>query len=229
MSEGACYQSKSARDMAIISLLKHAHRMFREASVIQNLDKLEHLYRNHEPKIEEFVPIFAELDPAFVDAFRISTCFENLFKAQLLKFGYVVHEIDGSKLKHLRQEQLKRPIGVPDVRRIEKSNWKRHGEFTIRCLKLNTLPLGTLIDGATKYPKSLRLSTQALKALNLIRKERNSVHLVVNNIKHLNRELIGSYGLLRILVNTRLVPLHNWALDQWDHTRNYSTLRLKEL
>jgi hypothetical protein len=95
MSEGACYRDSGGRGMAILSLLKYAHRMFSEASVIRKLDDLERIFKSSVPDIHDLYPVFVELDPAFLDAFRIATCFENMFKAQLLKFGYVVHEIDG--------------------------------------------------------------------------------------------------------------------------------------
>jgi hypothetical protein len=116
MSEGACYRDSGGRGMAILSLLKYAHRMFSEASVIRKLDDLERIFKSSVPDIHDLYPVFVELDPAFLDAFRIATCFENMFKAQLLKFGYVVHEIDGGKQKALRRNQIDRPIRVSEIR-----------------------------------------------------------------------------------------------------------------
>ena len=229
MSEGGCYRHRSARDMAIFSLLKHAHKMFAEASVIQKLDSLEALYKNPVPDIRDLHKIFIELDPAFLDAFRIATCFENMFKAQLLKCGYVVHEIHSGTHKDLWNEQKVRPIRISEIRKIEGSNWKRRGDFTIRSLQSRTLGLPRFLNCKSRYKHSLRLSSRTIGALDLINKERNTVHLLVNDIKHLDHQLVDSYGLLRQLVNTRLITLHNRVTGQWAHLRYYPELRLREI
>jgi hypothetical protein len=102
MSEGACYQHWSGRDMAVLSLLR------------------VEAIRDRGFPIEEFHDFAFSIDPPFLDALRIATSFENLFKAELLAFGYVVHEVDaraaGGRFKSLANQQMQRPIRISELR-----------------------------------------------------------------------------------------------------------------
>lgn len=232
MSQGACYSHRYARDMALVSLLRAAHRLFSGASIIQNLDRLSAL-RNRGFPIEEVHTLYVQLDSPFLDAFRIATSFENLFKAELLAFGYVVHKVDGRthdrKFEDLAKAQLVGPIRVTQVKRAEGSSWKRHGPFTIVSLRSQTLTLGQLINDESAYTRSLRLSQQLRSALKFVREQRNTVHFVVNDAGRFNSHVVDWYLCLRATMNRRLIPRYRALIDRYTHLRDNPMWALNEI
>lgn len=230
MSEGACYQHHSARDMAAISILRVAHKMFSQATVIQHLDEVEDVVVNRGFDIGEFHNLVTTFDPPFLDAFRIATSFENLFKAELLLYGYVVHKISrGSRYSSLSSQQKNRPIKLSEIRSLERGSWKRRGPFQINSLSKNTLTLAELISKTGRYKNSLRLSNFCIEAIDTIRKQRNTVHFVVNDIGHYNKKVVEAYIYLRSFINIRLIPKYNSVIQRWDHLRNNPEWRLNEI
>ena len=200
MSYGACYASRDARDMALISLLRVAHNLISSASIIQNLGRLIVL-RDRQFPPEDVLALFTELDPPFLDAFKIATSFENLFKAELLAFGYVVHKIDkranGGQFQALANAQEDGPVALTNVKLAEGRSWKRRGPFTIASLRNETLTLGRLIDKKAAYSRSLRLGSKLVTALNFVREQRNTVHFVVNDTGRYNKSVVDHYSCLK--------------------------------
>lgn len=228
MSEGGCYQHHSFRDMAVYSMLTVAYRLFSQATVIKKLPELEELYVQNAPSVQDLHELIMQLDPPFMDAFRIATCFENMFKAQLLSFGYVVHIIDNKKQLHLHNQQKIRPIKVSEIRSLERKTWKRKGPFQIESLKKKSLTLYH-ITSTKKYQNSLRLSARFIESLNEIRKHRNTIHLLINDIGRYSNKIVLSYSYLKEVVNKRLLNKHNEIIDRWEHMRTNPTLRLNEI
>lgn len=117
-SEGACYQQKQAKDMAILSLVRQAHKLCASASSIQYLgeirDAIEPTWND-----EKVHSLFERLNPAFLDALFIATAAENLLKSELLTRDYVVHVVDKNIAPHLRSLQDKRPLPLSDIKTEE--------------------------------------------------------------------------------------------------------------
>ena len=232
MSEGACYQSNDARDIGLVSLLRVAHRLFSSASVIQALPRLVEL-RTREFPIAEFHELFLTLDPPFLDAFKIATSFENLFKAELLDFGYVVHKIDkranARQFEALGSQQALRPIHVTEIRAAEGATWMRRGPFTIASLGHETLTLGLLISEHAAYWRSLRLAKPLRDALDFVRTQRNTVHFVVNDSSRFNNQIVDWYLGLRSAMNTRLLPRYRKVIMRYPHLKSSPALALNEI
>lgn len=232
MSEGACYQCRDARDMALVSLLRTAHQLFSSASIIRELPRLVQL-RDQRFPIEEVHPFFQSLDPPFLDAFRIATSFENLFKAELLDYGYVVHKIDqrtnAKKFETLGKQQILRPIRVSEIRKVEQSTWRRRGEFKIASLNHETLTLGSLISAQGSYKRTLRLNQSVIEALSYVRKQRNTVHFVVNDMGRFNNHVVDWYLDLRATINRRLLPRYTKIISRYEHLKSSAAFRLDEI
>ncbi len=173
------------------------------------------------------------LDPPFLDAFRIATSFENLFKAELLHFGYVVHKIDKHANNHrfrtLGIQQELRPIRITEIKRVDRSAWRRHGSFTIVSLTHQTLTLGLLTNARSGYKRSLRLSKQLLDPLNFVRKQRNTVHFLLNDTGRFNNQIVEWYLNLCTAMNKRLLPRYSQIIAKYPHLRGNSSLRLNKI
>ncbi len=229
ISEGACYQRHDVRDMAAISLLRVAHKMFSDATIVKNLDKLEDCIIHRGFDIGEFHSLLKDFDPPFLDAFRIATCFENMFKAELLCCGYVVHKINNRKHPQLHGIQLQRPIKLSEIKAIEGAAWKRRGKVQITSLNKMTLTLAQLINKNSRYKNSLRLSNACIDAIDTIRRHRNTVHFLVNDIGHYNKKVVGSYIYLRTFLNKRLINRYNKIVQRWEHLRTNAEFQLYEI
>lgn len=232
MSEGACYQNRDARDMALISMLRTAHTLISQSSVIKNLDRFVAI-RDAGFPIQEVHSLFLTLDPPFLDAFRIATCFENLFKAELLAFGYVVHKFDrkaqGGQFKALALTQDTTPVCLTKLRELEGKAWKRKGAFTIIGLRPYTLTLGQMINKKNAYKNSLRLSKKAVDALEFVQHQRNTIHFVVNDMGCFNTKIVDWYLCLRSAANTRLLPRYLAIVDRYEHLKGNPQWFLSEV
>ena len=232
ISEGACYQNHGARDMALVSVLRVAYKLFTEASVIQNLNRLQAIRLAGFP-IEDLHALAITFDPPFLDAFKIATSFENLFKAELIAFGYVVHKIDkrakGGAFRALGELQATRPIRLSELRKLEGASWRRQGSFTIVGLTHETLTFGQLTNENNRYRNSLRLNQQMVSALKFVRQQRNTVHFVVNDIGSFNNSVVDWYLCLRAAINSRLLPRYQTIINKYDHLRGSAQCHLKEI
>lgn len=231
MSEGACYVNHDARNMAMISLMRTAHRLLSQSSVIVRLTELETLCANGFP-LEEFHRFAASMDPPFLDAFRIATAFENLFKAELLGFGYVVHKFDvkaGPLFKQLANQQKTRPIKVTELKAAEGVTWCKRDDFVIAGLTHETIPFGRLISSGSAYSRSLRLSGKLMQALDTTREHRNTVHLVMNDIGRFNINVVENYLVMRDAFNTRLLHRYQRILGRYEHMRDSKGLSLNKI
>ncbi|MEO5657778.1 MAG: hypothetical protein ABIO65_10430 [Nitrospiria bacterium] len=232
LSEGACYQNRDARDIALVRVLRVAHKLFAEASVIQNLDRLQAIRAAGFP-IEDIHALAMTFDPPFLDAFKIATSFENLFKAELIAFGHVVHKIDkrarGGTFRTLAEQQTTRPIRLSELRKLEGTSWRRQGQFTIVGLTHETLTLGQLTNQNNRYRQSLRLSQQVLSALKFVRQQRNTVHFVVNDIGSFGNCVVDWYLCLRAAMNRRLLPRYQAIINKYDHLRGSAQWHLQEI
>lgn len=206
--------------MAVFSLLRAAHRLFSSATVISNLERLIGIREQKYSQVDTF-GILLTLDPAYLDAFRIATCFENLLKAELLDFGYVVHMIDpkahGCRFRQLAELQKKAPVRATCIRQIEGHSWRRNGEFAIASLKPVTIGLPLLLDQKTAYYRSLRLSQRLVEALQRTRKERNAIHFIARDARTINDRVIEDYIDLREAVNRRLLPRYERIRARYKH------------
>ena len=79
--EGACYTDVSWRRLTVLNMLGASYRIFKPTSVIRRLDALAAIDLLKPRQFRRFSRLIWSLDPPVLDAVRIATCFENLFKA----------------------------------------------------------------------------------------------------------------------------------------------------
>ena len=85
LEEGVCYTSPYWRQKVAMDVLAQAHRIFAPTSRIRKLEQMKaKVSPRTERQMVSSARFFSSLDVPVVDAFRIATCFENLFKARLL-------------------------------------------------------------------------------------------------------------------------------------------------
>ena len=118
--EGVCYTGPVYRKKIALSMLAQAHRIFTPTSRIRHLARISGALNARTGRERSAAHrFFSTLDPAVVDAFRITSCFENLFKARLILRGYLIHQIDKGVQPGLWKQQRERPIRVSTLKRAE--------------------------------------------------------------------------------------------------------------
>jgi hypothetical protein len=107
------YIDEVRRKAFTASLLTFSYSMFQSALIIRRFDEINTYYNNVNHNKTDFPKIFPDvLVEALIDYIRISTSFENYFKAKLLLNGFIVNNI---KDKSLYKVQKDRPIRIDEL------------------------------------------------------------------------------------------------------------------
>jgi len=208
LSEGCCYSDAGGKDMVAEQVLKNCIILFRQATVIENLNLLEEIYFGSRSSSE--FPITK--GSPYLDAFYIATCFENFLKMELIDYGYVIHIIDrrndSKKYAVLASNQEKMPIKLSSLKKLEGLRWKRGNQFVFRSLTKNTINFNTLIK-EPKYRSCFRMKSIIFQELNRIRNHRNNVHFLCNDVGEYNKQIVLGYIEMKKCINNRLIPKYN--------------------
>jgi hypothetical protein len=213
LGEGACYTDLRTRQWVAINILSSCYRIGEGASLLRRLDELAALdfgNMDDEGRLRA-LDLFVSLEPAVLDAVRIATCFENLFKVRLLLRGYVIHQIDkearSRSFKSLADEQRKRPIKISEIRCAEGLRWQRQPEYVFQSLSSFTLGRSTLLKAA--YTTPLNLPSKLFTSLKDIVDKRNSLHFLANNTALYNRKFVEDLRCIRESFNRFIVGANN--------------------
>ena len=118
LGEGSCYFNVQHRDQVAAMMLGQAYRLFKDASIIRSLTKLKRLHKeSHPPDLIKLHALGMKMDMPILDAIRIGTSFEIILKAELLRRGYVIHDLKDNAAKKM---QNKRPVRIEKIKRDEK-------------------------------------------------------------------------------------------------------------
>lgn len=213
--------------MAILSLVQQAHKLCASASSIKYLGNIKGAV---EPTCssENFHALFDLLNPAFLDALFIATAAENLLKAELLAKDFVVHIVDKNVAPLLKNSQDKRPLQLSDIRTEEGANWRHDGPFTINSLTPNTLLIRTIVEKRA-YQSELGLTHIEVDALKSITSQRNRVHLLVNDLRHINLNVVRELETLKGLVNRMAISRCQSTLKEIAHLASRADLLLQPI
>ncbi len=196
-----CYYHEHVQEV-VESIIGYGTQHFASTLIVRRLKVLDEILkkwnRNEEPTQVDQGIVSELFFEHLTDNIKISVCFENYAKAQLIKHGYLVHEIK-DKLKTLRENQKKMPVRVEEFKaaiQIENGQYFSDG-LSSRTLNYNRLlnePSYNIVIG---YPDSI------LSTLNMINAERNKLHL----LQELNMSL-SDFGVLRIQELWNFIETH---------------------
>lgn len=224
-SEGACYQSKDAKDMATLSLVRQAHRLFAAATSIKYIEEFKDIV-SEKFNPNKMLSLNAKLNPSFLDALLIVTAFENVLKAELLAKDFVVHE--AAAKSPLKPIQEKTPLAVSQLITEEGTNWQASGKFTIKSLSKKTLTISRIV-GEPHYQTELSLKKDEVEALQRAIHHRNKVHLFINDSRSFSNQVIADLELLKSLINRIAIPRCNATLQQISHLSDRDDMKLTEI
>ena len=150
LQEGACYTNLKTRKWVVLCILANCNRLFSEASNIVHLDSLSQINFRDQHSLQSFHSMVQAFDAPILDAFRISTCFENFFKAQLLLRGFVIHNIIKSSLpstyRDLAKDQTSRPIKINEIKIAECLKRKKGNNYVFQSLSTKTIEFSTFLN-----------------------------------------------------------------------------------
>jgi hypothetical protein len=211
-AEGACYTDLPTRKWVVMAILSSCYRICEGTSLLRRLDELAALDFSHMNHSGRASALLWSLDPPVLDAVRIATCFENLFKARLLLRGYVIHRIDKQALSlpytYLAAEQRKRPIKILEIKRAEGLRWRRKPQYVFQSLSIFTLSWNTIVTQAA-YTTRLRLPSKLFTSLKDIVDKRNSLHYLADSTAFYNRKFVEDLLFIRESFNRFIVKTHN--------------------
>jgi hypothetical protein len=211
VGEGYCYTAVRHRLETAMALILSAHRILRDASRVRRLRAIKSIDFTRRLSLPRVHKLMTSLDPIAIDAVRIATAFENVFKARLLLHGFVVHRIDrrgGTTAKMLAKIQHTRPLRIRDVKRAEGCRHGRRIDYVFRLLENTTLGCRVMV-GQAAYRGALRLPVELLDAFDQIVHQRNAVHFLAGSVDFLNARFIEELTLMVNSFNRIAVPQHN--------------------
>jgi hypothetical protein len=193
------------------------YRICEGASLLRRLDELAALDFGDMNQSGRASALLWPLEPPILDAVRIVTCFENLFKARLLLRDYGIHRIDKQALdlpyKYLAAEQRKRPIKILEVKRAEGLRWKRQHQYVFQSLSILTLSGNTMATQAA-YMTRLRLPAKLFTSLKDVVDKRNSLHYLADSTAFYNRKFVEDLLFIRESFNRFVVRIHNDLVNE---------------
>jgi hypothetical protein len=220
LGEGACYSNVLNRRTVVLTLLCVSHRLFEGATVIRRLDAVAPYIFALRTGLEEkdrraLHEIVLSFDPPVLDAVRIATCFENLYKARLLLAGFVIHRIESSpRWKRLAQTQLERPVRVVEIKRAEGLVGRRDLGYAFDSLSPHTLGWRTLMKPS--YQAVIKLPDRLHQCVNRVAAQRNTLHFLGGgDVGSYNEKVIVDLRYMRTAFNRYVVGGANRLLDSF--------------
>jgi len=211
LSQGSCYTTASWRFHIVLAMLRRCRGLLRDTTLVVELEPLRRLVA---PPIamEDFWEINERLDDRIVDCIRICTCFENVFKAELLRKGYVIHEVHTkgapASYRPLASAQRKRPVRIAELRRAQGVAGWRRSDFVFEGLNDKTIPFSRLL-ATPGYRRHLRYKQAVFDALTRFNDWRNGLHFLSPGITPYNAPLIADLDALLSCFDERVVPTYN--------------------
>lgn len=149
---------------------------------------------------------------------KIGCGFELSLKANLLKRGIVIHEIDRTdpRYQKLAKEQKKRPVMCDELFRI--SGYMHNGTINILPgITKKSLSFSTILDNGN-YRQSVGLATDTLEVIGEYRDLRNMIHLPGDpneTVKLRNMSWQEKIKFLRKYIDEHIVAVNRRIVADW--------------
>ena len=207
------YTQAESRKFISASLITFGYRIFKSAAVIQNLEELTRFYVADEATRLDLPNKFPDvLFESLMDKIRICISFENYFKAKLLLNGFIIHEIDKEKNRHLHKKQKQAPVAVHQL--IGGEAFEQLPALKA-VLKETTISFNTLICKRA-YSKYYNLECSELQFLKDLNEGRNRLHLLISERFSISKHILSSYRRLKQLVDVDFAVLQNTLINEFD-------------
>ncbi len=222
------YLNKKHREIMSASITAVAISYFKKAFSIQNfntlVEQVERTFRAMEQNDRQNLFAVDErfYDEYFMDIIKITICFENYFKAVLIKKGYLVHLVvnktAGGKFRPLGTTSQK-PVRVSEYKKIERYYLDiTTGNYEMRGLSKSTISFHTITKNHD-YLKLINCPTDILNIIMRLYKVRNSLHLKEFNISGVSRNQNQDLKKLILFVNKEMIGMYNKISKRYSFNR----------
>jgi len=225
LQEGACYANLKTRKWVVQGILANCHRLFSETSNIVHLDRLSQINFRDQHSLQSFHSMVQTFDPPILDAFRICTCFENFFKAQLLLRGFVIHKIRKGSLpstyRYLATDQTSRPITINEINIAEGLKRKKGNNYVFQSLLTLTIEFSTFFK-QTNYKSEVKVPKRLFDAVESINNQRNTLHYLTSDFHFYDEKAIEDLVCIRHCFNGYVVKTLNRLSDRLNVPKHFT-------
>lgn len=180
------YINQKNRDSMALALINTAIKYFNKAYIIKHFkdfeEKITKQFANKGKGAPNWQDFSGFLKENLIDQIKILICFENYFKAILIKKGYLVHNLDGKSKKELKKHGVKiEPLKTAIFKKYfaYKQN-PDNGHFYLEGIKETTVNINKVLTHS-EYIKILNLPENIRQILINIKKHRNSLHFKIGD------------------------------------------------
>jgi hypothetical protein len=185
-------------------MVNSSRSLLSDASLVRLHGRIAAIIQGASP-LREIGQVVEEADDRILDTFRICTAFENLFKAELLRDGVLVHCIDPSEdpssFGALCRRQGREPVYTSELPRGSLDS------ETLPFLRSVTLGLG-LLSQKCGYANKLGITGNLLEALDQFRRKRNTLHFLAPAMAEYSQQVLAGIAVLVRDFNARALPLY---------------------
>jgi hypothetical protein len=213
------YLNRLNKNSCALGMHNMAYAFFNKIYCVTNYQILNKIIadlqktRNSNPSLLNKLHDFS--NESLLDVVKAGICFENFLKGQLMKKGYLIHEIKTPnesspnyvKLSALKKKQKKEPITIDEYKIVDNFEFDRELKLnTLKGLSEKTINYSLLINNK-KYQKILNTDPHILSILERFRFERNTLHMLQSS--SWGAEIIYDWERLIKFVNDNIVVEHD--------------------
>jgi hypothetical protein len=194
-----CYADEQDRKNISCKLLFSAYQLFTKAHRVHHFEDIkQNIYELDEKNYENISMAWQFSGEVLLDGIKISTCFENYIKAELLLAGFVIHKIDRNieQFRHLESTQKRRPIRIDEFREMQDYAYDEAlHEYYLPGLIPITLDYSLLLNKEA-YIRVHRIPQAILQLLREYNTTRNTLHFLKGYGDKYDRTLIHETEML---------------------------------
>lgn len=229
------YKNHKSREWHYMALIGIGVKYLKKAYVISNFSQYKEQWNRTKGAMQRGEPGLDIMDMNFfeehlLDHIKILICFENFLKGLLIRKGYVVHVLNRkahSKFGVLTHN-FTRPLKVGEYKSIERSYYDSiSNNKTLRALKDQTLPLGTLLS--KQYLNLYKIPNDIINVINDFRKERNKLHFRLFDISGVGDKYVENLEKLISFVNNKLVRDYNRLVRKRENEQEWEREYIEEI
>lgn len=220
VQEKHIYVTEFAKHHVAAGMLSFGYSLFKQANVINNLDRLEEMHSTllEGRRFDNLQAVGEVVLNSLLDYIKICICFENYFKVRLLFNDFVIHKVKKTgepEIDKLFKKQKTQPVSRYEVFPKEEIFQLQYLEEKLQNTTLDFIQL--LLPNYVKY---YNVSADLIKYLNSINKQRNRLHLYYSAKLTVSKKEIDALREIIKIVNCDIAVYQNTLLAKLDNNSN---------
>ncbi len=213
-----------------LNMMYFGYKQFVDSYLYQNRRKLEKLCAEFSPLIMPDKQVLFEFSlNKLIDSIRVSICFENYLKSELLWKEVVIHKLDRNVFPMLSKEQFNRPILTKEI--LATTAWEMNSalknikpEYTYQVKGISVLTIGMKEMLSKPYLDIIGFPKDILEIGSPFFTYRNNLHFYIQESGSLSQNDYTNLCILIEFLNKNIVGKYNHIAQ-----RIGSSMRLRNL